>query len=101
MIIEFGDCRLVPVDALNWELCHRHESARGKNAGRVQWNRLRRYYQYNTLANAIRYAADCELRDGAHGRAMELEDALHEYGRITARLAADVARALEGRSDGQ
>jgi hypothetical protein len=104
--IVFGDWKLFPVDALNWELCHRHEvgdtsaARRAGTVGRVQWNRLGRYYSYGTFANAIRYAADCELKAEAHGSVMELEDALHEYERITQRLAADVARALEGRSDG-
>ena len=64
MIIEFGDWRLTPVDSLNWELCHRHVATRGKNEGREQWNRMGRYYSYNTLPNAVLFAAEQEMREG-------------------------------------
>lgn len=108
--IVFGDWKLFPVDALNWELCHRHEvgdtsaARRAGTVGRVQWNRLGRYYSYGTFANALGYAADCELKAEAHGRVMELDDALDRYEEIVGHMATDVIaavdRALEGRSDG-
>lgn len=98
MIIEFGRWRLVPVDKLNWELCHRHATTRGKNEGTEQWHRLGRYYSYNTFANALVFAADQELRgeDGTADAARSIEDALAEYDRITTALVADMARALGG-----
>ena len=92
--IVFGEWKLFPVDARNWELCHRHANTRGDNRGVVQWNRLGRFYQYGTFPLAIQYAADCELKDEAHGRVMELEDALHEYDRIVDGMKADVLAAL-------
>lgn len=94
--IVFGDWKLFPVDASNWELCHRHANTRGKNKGVVQWNRLGRFYQYNTIPNAIKYAADCEVKNECHGTVMELWDALAEYNRITDALKADVIAALGG-----
>ena len=52
--IVFGDWKLIPIDGCNWELAHRHANTRGDNAGRVQWNRLGRYYQSNTFHLALR-----------------------------------------------
>lgn len=98
--IRFGDWELRPRDSRNWELYRLRASERGFGDGTARWASEGRFYSYNTLHLAIQYAADCELKAEAHGRVMELEDALHEYERITQRLAADVARALEGRSDG-
>ena len=88
--IVFGDWKLFPVDARNWELCHRHANTRGDNKGVVQWNRLGRFYQFNTFDLALQYAADCELKAKAHGRQMEIEDALHQYRAIVDALKADV-----------
>ena len=92
--IVFGDWKLFPVDDLNWELCHRHAMAHGKNEGEVRWARLGRFYSYNTFHIAIQYAADCELKAKVHGRVMELSDALCEYGRIVDALKADVIAAV-------
>lgn len=98
--IVFGDWKLVPLDDRNWELCHRHETAdttkarRNGTVGNVMWHRMGRYYQYNTFPLAIQYAADCALKEKAHGTQMELLDALHEYETITRALMADMARAL-------
>jgi len=56
--IEFGKTwRLVPVDRLNWELCHRHVTSRGKNAGESKWHRLGSYYSHNTITQALVDAA--------------------------------------------
>ena len=95
--ITFGYWKLFPVDSHNWELCHRHANTRGDNVGVVQWNRLGRFYQYGTFPLAIRYAADCALKDGCHCTVMELQDALHEYDRIVDGMKADVLAALKGR----
>lgn len=93
MVIEFGRWRLVPVDSLNWELCHRHVVTRGKNVGKEQWNRLGRYYSHNTVENAITFAADQEMREG--GEVVSLADALREYERIVGAMVADVRRIME------
>ena len=94
MIIEFGRWRLVPVDKLNWELCHWHAATRGKNEGVEQWNRLGRFYSWNTFGNALMFAADCELKDGTAEAARDIHAVLAEYRAITDALMADMARAL-------
>lgn len=82
MTIEFGDWRLVPLDARNWELCHRHATSRGANKGDVRWHRLGRYYQYNTIGEAMRYAASVELMERRKDEAEGIWEALREYERI-------------------
>ena len=100
--IVFGDWKLFPVDSRNWELCHRHEVAdtttarKAGTVGRVQWNRLGRFYQCNTIDAAIQYAADCELKGKAYGRQMELQDALYEYRAIVDGMSAAVIAAARG-----
>lgn len=95
--IKFGNWMLVPLDDRNWELCHWHVAkATGRNAGgtKPQWNRLGRYYSYNTFDLAVQYAADVELKAKASEQAMELWDALETYRDIVADLKADVIAAL-------
>lgn len=92
MIIEFGDWRLIPCDQGNWELAHRHAAKRGKNAGRVQWNRIGRFYQHNTIANAIEYAIDCDMRDGAD--VTTLEEPLGRYRAMLAEFEESVRASL-------
>lgn len=92
--IVFGDWKLFPVDDRNWELCHRHANTRGDNKGAVQWNRLGRFYSYNTFHLAVQYAADCELKDKCYGHQMELEDALYQYRVIVDALKSDLLSAV-------
>ena len=97
--IVFGNWKLVPVDSRNWELCHRHvakATGRHKGGTRPQWNRLGRFYQCNTFDAAIQYAADCELKDGCHDRAMELAEAIAEYRAIVDGMSAAVIAAVRG-----
>lgn len=97
--IVFGDWKLVPVDSRNWELCHRHvarATGRHKGGTRPQWNRLGRFYQCNTFDAAIQYAADCELKDECHDRAMGLAEAIAEYRAIVDGMSADVIVAVRG-----
>ena len=94
--ITFGDWKLFPVDSRNWELCHRHANTRGESKGTVQWNRLGRFYQFNTFDLALQYAADEELKGKAYGTAMELKDAIAEYRTIVTMLKADVIAAVRG-----
>ena len=92
--IVFGDWKLFPVDAHNWELCHRHANTRGESKGTVQWNRLGRFYQFNTFDLALQYAADEELKGKAYGTVMELHDAIGEYRTIVTALKSDVLAAI-------
>ena len=97
--IVFGDWKLVPVDSRNWELCHRHvakATGRHKGGTRPQWNRLGRFYQFNTFDLALQYAADEELKGKAYGRQMELQDALYEYRAIVDGMSAAVIAAVRG-----
>lgn len=100
--ITFGDWKLMPVDSRNWELCHRHAvndtptARRAGTVGRVQWNRLGRFYQHSTFDAAIQYAADCELKDKCHDRAMELTEAIAEYRDIVDGMSAAVIAAVRG-----
>ena len=85
--IEFGDWKLHPVDSRNWELCKRGESG---------WRPLGRFYQCNTIDAAIQYAADCELKDKCHDRAMELADALAYYRSTVDAMSSAVIAAVRG-----
>lgn len=101
--IVFGDWKLVPVDARNWELCHRHAvsdtptARKAGTVGNVQWNRLGRFYQFNTFDLALQYAADEELKGKAYGTVMELQDAIGEYRTIVTVLKSDVLSAIARR----
>lgn len=85
--IVFGRWKLNPMDARNWELCELRDG---------KWRPLGRFYQFNTFDLALQYAADCELKAKAHGRQMEIEDALYQYRAIVDGMKADVLAALGG-----
>lgn len=85
--IVFGRWKLNPMDSRNWELCELRDG---------KWRPLGRFYQFNTFDLALQYAADCELKAKAHGRQMEIEDALHQYRAIVDVMKADVLAALGG-----
>lgn len=93
--IVFGSWKLVPMDSINWELCHWHETTKGNNAGVEQWNRLGRFYQSGTFANAILYAADVELKAKCRDKAVQLADALKEHERIVGELIQAFEKSLE------
>lgn len=100
--ITFGDWKLVPCEggnASNWELCHRHATTVGRTAGKVQWNRCGRFYQYNTFENALLYAADAETKEGRKDRALEITKALEDYRAIVGALKADMAEAIAALAD--
>ena len=94
--IRFGNWELRPVDSRNWELYHLRASTRGFGDGKQRWASEGRFYQFNTFDLALQYAADCELKAKAHGRQMEIEDALYQYRAIVDALKADVLAALGG-----
>lgn len=93
--IRFGNWELRPCDSRNWELYHLRASTRGFGDGTPRWASEGRFYQYNTFALAIQYAADCELKDKAYGKQMELMDALHEYRAIVDGMQRDVIAAAK------
>lgn len=87
------DWKLVPLDARNWELCHRHVGqARGRNDAGTEprWFRCGRFYSYNTIGQALCYVADETMKAKARDQTIALADALAEYGRIADALAATI-----------
>ncbi len=80
--------KLFPLDDRNWELCHLHanpDNARTRAAGTVgmvKWQRCGKYYQAGTVGAALRYVADCEMKEGRRESAESLSDALDRYERI-------------------
>ena len=99
MRVWFGDWSLVPCDGLNWELCHRHEVTRGRDAGTVKWVRQRRYYQWNTLPLAFLYAADWEVRHGHSGVVASVPRWLREHERVLQGFLGDLQECLEAHRD--
>lgn len=99
--IVFGNWMLAPMDANNWELCHWHvPKAAGRHKGGTEpkWNRLGRFYQYNTIQNALLYAADCELGERAREQAHTIFEALDEYRAIVDTMRADLVSAMGGQA---
>lgn len=96
MVIEFGRWRLVPVDKFNWELCHLHMATRGKNAGTEKWNRLGRYYSFNTIDMAFRFAADQEMREKDADAVRDIADALKEYESIIVSFMRELRAVKDG-----
>lgn len=100
--IVFGNWKLFPLDGMNWELCHRHETAdtesarKSGSAGTLRWHRLGRYYQASTFEGAILYAADVELKGRCKDVAIQLEDALREHERIVKLMLDEFSSAMEG-----
>ena len=95
--IEFGDWRLIPMDANNWELAHRHASQRGDSKGAVKWYRIGRFYQYDTIPSALRYAADCEIKERHKDVAITFREYARELEETTEMLVGMMREALNGR----
>ena len=81
--IQFGErWKLFPVDDRNWEPCHLHanaDNARSRaagTAGQTRWNRCGRFYSYNTVGEALRYAADVEMKAKCAEEAIAISEAL-------------------------
>lgn len=65
MTIEFGNWQLRPADSRNWQLWHLHiPAAVGRHEGGTEprWMATGRFYQYDTIDNALLYAADQEVK---------------------------------------
>lgn len=92
--IQFGDWKLIPMDANNWELAHRHANQSGKNKGRVQWNRLGKFYQYDTIPSALRYAADFEIKSKHKDAKTTFMEYLREYEEMADRFVSNIREAL-------
>lgn len=80
--IQFGErWKLFPIDDRNWELCHLHANAdnaksrKAGTAGQMRWNRCGRFYSYNTVVEALRYAADVELKAKCAEEAVAIAEA--------------------------
>ena len=78
--ITFGRWMLRPVGGDNWELMERNPD------NKHGWSTHNRFYQYSTFANALRYAANQELKRECVDDAVALNEAIEEYERITGEL---------------
>lgn len=88
-ILLADDWKLFPVDSRNWELCHKYvskASGRHKAGTEELWHRCGRFYSYNTIGNAMAYVADELMKEKAHGKVMELRDAMTEWERIVSSM---------------
>jgi len=92
--IVFGDWKLIPMDANNWELAHRHAVRRGDNEGRVQWNRLGKYYHEHTIQNAVRYAVDYELKQRYRENEATFTQFIRDYEELADSLTEKVREAV-------
>lgn len=101
--IVFGDWKLVGADGNNWELCHRHvtngnaASKASGTVGTVRWHRLGRYYQYNTISNALEYAASEELKSGHAEKAAGIREALDRLESILSGFEERMKEILDAR----
>ncbi len=79
------DWKLYPLDERNWELCHlcptKETPATKANgtAGVVRWQRCGRYYQYNTIDQAMLYVLDVLAKQGATDQMLALASALRQW----------------------
>ena len=63
--------KLWPMDERNWELCTLAEGGRWKPYGR--------YYQYNTIDEAMLYVIDQLAKDGARDEMLALASAMEQW----------------------
>lgn len=92
MVIEFGDWQLRPLDGRNWELYHRHAASKGKDKGSTKWHRCGKYYSYNTLENALMFAADVELKSATG--TLSASEFLEGYRRMLAEFSEALSESL-------
>lgn len=90
--------KLYPVDERNWELCRyvavndTPVSRANGTAGQMRWQPLGRFYSYDTVGEALAYAADELVKEKARQQALTLRVALAEYARACRMLREAVAR---------
>lgn len=97
MTLQFGDWKLVPVDARNFELCHRHVTKSGKNKGQVSWHRLGRYYSMASLNRALLYASSAEMSERDGGTSVDIHMALERWQAILDGFLMDLMTMLDSR----
>jgi len=96
-ILLANEWKLVPLDDRNWELCHLHVAQpRGGREGGTEprWYRCGRFYQYNTVDEAMLYVADQLVKAKAWAQHMELGSALVEYRAIAESIRAAASGAV-------
>ncbi|MBR1830429.1 MAG: hypothetical protein IJ781_13200 [Atopobiaceae bacterium] len=75
--------KLVPLDDRNWELCefrhHQDRQGRPKTDTEPCWHRCGRYYQYNTVDEAMLYVIDQLAKEGATDQMLALASALEQW----------------------
>ena len=89
--------KLVPVDERNWELCQLRpprDSHGNPTEGETRWFRCGRFYQYNTIDEAMLYVIDQLVKAKAWAQHMELGSALVEYRAIADSIRAAASGAV-------
>lgn len=74
--------KLVPVDERNWELCQLRpprDSHGNPTEGEPRWFRCGRFYQYNTIDEAMLYVIDALMKDGCKDDAIALASAMRQW----------------------
>lgn len=74
--------KLVPLDERNWELCEfrQPQDTHGNpKDGEPSWYRCGRYYQYNTIDQAMLYVLDVLAKQGATDQMLALASALRQW----------------------
>lgn len=85
MIIEFGRWQLRPDKCGNWQLYRKHKG---------KWIPCRRYFQWNTLGNALQLAADRDMMDRRANEAESIRAWLDEYADVIATHRAQFFKSL-------
>ena len=94
-ILLANEWKLVPLDDRNWELCHLHVAQpRGGREGGTEprWYRCGRFYQYNTMDEAMLYVIDQLAKDGVRDEMLALASAMERW-REGVESVREVARA--------
>ena len=95
--ITFGDWRLIPIESTNWQLARRSvKVVDGKEMTR--WNRVTRYYQYDTLANAFLFAADVEARERFGDEQIDIIEYARWYEGLLDKFRNDIDTYLSGKN---
>ena len=95
--ITFGDWKLIPVEPLNWQLARRSvKVVDGKE--RTRWNRVMRYYQYNTIADAFLFAADAEARERFGEEQIDITEYARWYEGLLDKYRNDISTYLSGKN---
>ena len=96
-ILLANEWKLIPLDERNWELCHLHVAQpRGGREGGTEprWYRCGRFYQYNTVDEAMLYVIDQLMKDGCKDDALALASAMRQWQQLAESIRAAASGAV-------